>query len=69
VTRAGIGEALGALIGAIAGGGQGAAIGAAIGAGAGAGTVLIQGKDSVVLDQGSEFTITATGPNRVALNP
>jgi hypothetical protein len=69
VTRAGIGAALGALIGAIAGGGQGAAIGAAIGAGAGAGTVLIQGKDSVVLDQGSEFTITATGPNRVALNP
>ena len=61
-TRAGIGAALGALIGAIAGGGSGAAIGAAVGAGAGAGTVLIQGRDNVELQQGTEFTITATGP-------
>ena len=65
VQRAGIGAALGALIGAIAGGGQGAAIGAAVGAGAGAGTVLIQGRDDVELDQGSEFTITATAPSNV----
>ena len=65
VQRAGIGAALGALIGAIAGGGQGAAIGAAVGAGAGAGTVLIQGRDDVELDQGSEFTITATAPSSV----
>jgi hypothetical protein len=62
-TRAGIGAALGALIGAIAGGGSGAAIGAAVGAGAGAGTVLVQGRDSVVLEQGSEFNITASAPN------
>ena len=68
VTRAGIGAALGALIGAIAGGGQGAAIGAAVGAGAGAGTVLVQGRDNVVLEQGSEFNITATGPNSVGYN-
>lgn len=68
VTRAGIGAALGALIGAIAGGGQGAAIGAAIGAGAGAGTVLVQGRDNVVLEQGSEFNITASSPNTVGYN-
>lgn len=62
VTRAGVGAALGALIGAIAGGGQGAAIGAGIGAGAGAGTVLIQGRDNLELEQGTQFTITSTGP-------
>ena len=62
VTRAGVGAALGALIGAIAGGGSGAAIGAAVGAGAGAGSVLIQGRDNVELGQGTEFSITATGP-------
>jgi hypothetical protein len=66
-TRAGVGAALGALIGAIAGGGSGAAVGAVVGAGAGAGTVLVQGRDNVELGQGTEFTITATGPtgNRV----
>lgn len=67
VTRAGIGAALGALIGAIAGGGQGAAVGAAVGAGAGAGSVLIQGRDNVELEQGTEFRITATGPTNVGL--
>lgn len=65
VTRAGIGAALGALIGAIAGGGDGAAIGAAVGAGAGAGTVLIQGRDNLQLEAGTEFSITATGPTSV----
>ncbi len=65
VQRAGIGAALGALIGAVAGGGQGAAIGAAVGAGAGAGTVILQGRDDVELDQGSEFTITATAPSNI----
>jgi len=66
-TRAGIGAALGALIGAIAGGGQGAAVGAAVGAGAGAGSVLIQGRDNVELEQGTQFSITATGPSNVGL--
>jgi hypothetical protein len=65
VTRAGIGAVVGALIGAIAGGGDGAAIGAGIGAGAGAGSVLIQGRDNIDLQSGSEFTITATGPSNV----
>jgi hypothetical protein len=65
VTRAGIGAVLGALIGAVAGGGDGAAIGAAVGAGAGAGSVLIQGRDNLQLESGTEFTITATGPNTV----
>ncbi len=65
VTRAGIGAALGAIIGAIAGGGDGAAIGAAVGAGAGAGSVLIQGRDNLQLEQGTEFTITSTGPTNV----
>lgn len=68
VTRAGIGAALGALIGAIAGGGDGAAIGAAVGAGAGAGSVLIQGRDNVELEQGSEFRIMATAPARIGVN-
>ncbi|HMQ04715.1 MAG TPA: hypothetical protein PKD26_12425 [Pyrinomonadaceae bacterium] len=67
VTRAGIGAALGALIGAIAGGGSGAAIGAGIGAGAGAGSVLIQGRDNLRLEPGSEFLITATGPNTLGV--
>ena len=67
VTRAGVGAALGALIGAIAGGGSGAAVGAAVGAGAGAGSVLIQGRDNVELGQGTEFTITATGPNNTGV--
>jgi hypothetical protein len=62
VTRAGIGALLGALIGAIADGGSGAAIGAGVGAGAGAGTVLIQGRDNLQLEQGSEFMITASAP-------
>jgi hypothetical protein len=62
VTRAGIGAALGALIGAIANGGEGAAIGAAIGAGAGAGTVVLEGRDDIKLEQGSEFNLTATAP-------
>jgi len=65
VTRAGIGAVLGALIGAIAGGGEGAAIGAGIGAGAGAGSVLIQGRDNIDLQAGSEFTITASAPANV----
>ena len=67
MTRAGVGAALGALIGAIAGGGKGAAIGAAVGAGAGAGSVLIQGRDNVELEQGTEFNITATGPTNVGI--
>lgn len=62
VTRAGIGAALGALIGAIAGGGSGAAVGAAIGAGAGAGTVVLQGRNDLELQSGTEFNITATSP-------
>lgn len=66
VQRAGIGAALGALIGAIAGGGQGAAIGAAVGAGAGAGTVILQGRDDVELDPGTQFMITATAPSNVS---
>jgi uncharacterized protein YcfJ len=65
VTRAGIGAVLGALIGAIAGGGDGAAVGAAVGAGAGAGSVLIQGRDNLQLESGTQFTITATGPATV----
>ncbi len=66
VTRAGIGAVLGAIIGAVAGGGQGAAIGAAVGAGAGAGTVILQGRDNLELQSGSQFTITATAPANVA---
>ena len=66
VTRAGIGAVLGAIIGAIAGGGQGAAIGAGVGAGAGAGTVVLQGRDNLELDSGSQFSITATAPSNIS---
>ncbi|HEX8736839.1 MAG TPA: hypothetical protein VF721_16015 [Pyrinomonadaceae bacterium] len=62
VTRAGIGAALGALIGAIAGGGQGAAIGAGVGAGAGAGSVILQGRDDLRLDAGTEFNLSSSAP-------
>lgn len=68
VTRAGIGAAIGAIIGAIAGGGQGAVIGAGVGAGAGAGSVILQGRDDVEIDPGSEITLTATAPNNIG-NP
>lgn len=61
-TRAGIGAALGAIIGAIAGGGSGAAIGAGVGAGAGAGTVVLQGRDNLELQPGTEFRITSSAP-------
>lgn len=64
-TRAGIGAALGAIIGAIAGGGSGAAIGAGVGAGAGAGTVILQGRDNLELQTGSEFRITSSAPGNL----
>ena len=56
-TRTGIGAAIGAVIGAVTGGGKGAAIGAAIGGAAGAGSVIVQGRDDLNLEPGSEFTI------------
>ncbi len=62
ITRSGIGAAIGAIIGGITGGGKGAAIGAVIGAGAGAGTVLVQGRDDLNLNRGTEFTIRASAP-------
>lgn len=62
VTRAGVGAVIGAIIGAIAGGGEGAAIGAGVGAGAGAGSILLGGRDSIELDAGSTFEITASAP-------
>ncbi|MBK8466750.1 MAG: hypothetical protein IPL32_13050 [Chloracidobacterium sp.] len=67
VVRSGIGAALGAIIGAIAGGGKGAAIGAVVGGGAGAGTVVLQGRDNLELNSGSQFSITATGPSNVGV--
>ncbi|MEJ7847023.1 MAG: hypothetical protein WKF92_02925 [Pyrinomonadaceae bacterium] len=67
-TRAGIGAVLGAIIGAVAGGGSGAAIGAGVGAGVGAGSVLVTGRDSIQLGQGSEFSITSSAPARVGSN-
>ena len=68
VTRAGIGAGIGAIIGAIVGGGSGAAIGAGIGAGAGAGTVILQGRDDIELNDGTQFSITASAPNNVGSN-
>ncbi len=60
-TRTGIGAAIGAVIGAISGGGKGAAIGAAVGGAAGAGSVIVQGRDDLDLEPGSEFTVRAVG--------
>ena len=60
-TRTGIGAAIGAVIGAVTGGGKGAAIGAAVGGAAGAGSVIVQGRDDLNLEPGSEFRIRAFG--------
>ena len=59
VERGAIGAALGAVIGAVVGGGKGAAIGAVIGAGGGAGTVIVQGRQQMNLQRGTEVTITS----------
>ena len=66
VLRSGIGAALGAIIGGITGGGKGAAIGAAIGAGAGAGSVIVQGRDDITLEPGTEFTIRVSAPRTIS---
>jgi hypothetical protein len=66
VVRSGIGAAIGAIIGGITGGGQGAAIGAAVGAGAGAGSVIVQGRDDLQLDNGTEFTIHTSANTRIS---
>jgi hypothetical protein len=66
VVRGGIGAAIGAIIGGITGGGKGAAIGAAVGAGAGAGSVIVQGRDDLQLDNGTEFTIHTTNDTRIS---
>lgn len=68
VVRTGIGAAIGAIIGGITGGGQGAAIGAAVGAGAGAGSVIVQGRDDLQLDSGTEFTIHSSSNTRISSN-
>ena len=68
VVRSGIGAAIGAIIGGITGGGQGAAIGAAVGAGAGAGSVIVQGRDDLQLDSGTEFTIHTSNSTRISSN-
>jgi hypothetical protein len=65
-TRAGIGGVIGAIIGAIIDGGSGAAIGAGVGAGAGVGTVILQGRDNLDLEIGSQFSITAMAPANAA---
>lgn len=62
VQRGAIGAALGAIIGAVAGGGKGAAIGAVIGAGGGAGTVILERRDRLDLQRGTEVTITSGDP-------
>ena len=60
-TRTGIGAAIGAVIGAVTGGTKGAAIGAAIGGAGGAGSVIVQGRDDLDLEPGTEFTIRSSG--------
>ncbi|MBP1636896.1 MAG: hypothetical protein H6Q10_3470 [Acidobacteria bacterium] len=69
VERGAIGAALGAIIGVIAGGGKGAAIGAVIGAGGGAGTVIVEGRDRLDLQRGTEVTITSGAPSNLGAPP
>ena len=61
-TRTGIGAAIGAVIGAVTGGTKGAVIGATVGGAAGAGSVIVQGRDDLVIEPGAEFRIRALGP-------
>lgn len=65
VERGAIGAAFGAIIGAIAGGGKGAAIGAVVGAGGGAATVIVEGRDRLDLQRGTEVTITSGAPGNL----
>ncbi len=67
VQHGAIGAALGAVIGAIAGGGKGAGIGAVVG-GAG-GAILVDGRDQLDLQPGSEITMTAIAPRDRASRP
>lgn len=60
--RGALGAALGAIIGAIAGGGKSAAIGAVIAAGEGAGSIIVEGRDQLDLQRGTELTITPSAP-------
>jgi len=62
VERGAIGAAIGAVIGAVAGGGKGAAIGAVIGAGVGAGSAIVEGRDRLDLQRGTEVAITSGTP-------
>ena len=64
VERSAVGAAVGAIVGAISGGGKGAAIGAAIGAGGGAGTVIVQGREHLDLERGTELTIISSRARR-----
>jgi outer membrane lipoprotein SlyB len=66
--RSGIGAAIGAIIGGVSGGGKGAAIGAVVGAGAGAGSVILQGRDDLELESGTELTIRTTSPRQISSN-
>jgi uncharacterized protein YcfJ len=70
IQRGAIGAAIGAVVGAIAGGGKGAAIGAVIGAGGGAGTVILEGRNRLDLERGTELTIISGVPwsRRVTTN-
>jgi len=56
--RAGLGSAVGAALGGIFGGGEGAAIGAVAGGGAGAASKAVSKKQQVVLQSGTELTIS-----------
>ena len=64
-----IGAALGAIIGAVAGGSRGAVIGAVVGASAGAGTVIIEGRDRLDLQRGTEMTIMSGDPRYRRMSP
>lgn len=56
--RAGLGSAVGAALGGIFGGGEGAGIGALAGGGAGAASKAVSKKQQVVLQSGTELTIS-----------
>jgi hypothetical protein len=62
VERGIVGATLGGIIDAVVGRGKGAAIGAVIGAGGGAGSVMLEGRDRLDLQRGTELTVTSGDP-------
>ncbi len=69
VERGVIGATFGAVIDAVVAGGKGAAIGAVIGVGGGAASVIVEGRDRLDLQRGTQLTIMSGDPRNTPTNP